>query len=128
MITYEQLDAVIPRVPAGIDTGDLTDPEERPAFVAQVLGWVLRASTTAPVPERGSTGHTDPDPGVSVAWGVDSAEVTWPPPSPGTHESDLRYSGAIKLVARTDDPTNPKPSGRLDKYRIAAAWSRENAR
>ena len=51
MITYEQLDAVIPRVPAGIDTGDLTDDEERPAFVSTVLGWVLRAESSQTRPE-----------------------------------------------------------------------------
>lgn len=99
MITYEQLDAVIPRVPAGINSGDLTDPDERPAFVAQVLGWVMRAESSQTAPgspesyEQGSYAPTVPENGrgennglssCGVAWGVDRAEVTWGPPDPGS--------------------------------------------
>ena len=74
-----------------------------------------RSAPIGPEDAPEATGsHTDPDPGVSVAWGVDRAEVTWPPPSPGTHESDLAVFNA------------GWPG--LKDYQDAKRWSRENAR
>lgn len=43
-MTPEQIDAALPRVPAGINSGDLTDPDERRVFVARLLEIFREAS------------------------------------------------------------------------------------
>lgn len=118
-------------------TFDTTRPDGMAAARAWVASLGVEQAPSAP------QDHPTPEKGVSVHWGTNQATVTpdpelerlldeeeewlrrnsrtWPPPKPGTHESDLgidaEWAAAIYGLR-----------GGGSEYAIAAAWSRENAR
>ena len=119
-ITEQQLDAVLPRTPAGLALASLdpTDDGDRHRIIADLLDLYRRAeSQSAP------TRQTTPENAAHVHWGVSEATVGWPPPKPGTHEHDeWKRRGMPSNWGSGTHGTN------FAEYDRAAAWSRENAR
>lgn len=116
---YHRLDAVLPRVPAGIPAlgGDLTDTEDRAVALRWLCELYREAECVTPGTSETALFAPESDEGVTNAlsapgngtgvqrhphairhgdtWEVRNGRATvtgsndWPPPAKGTHESDL---------------------------------------
>jgi hypothetical protein len=141
--TRAQLDAALPRVPAGIPAmwGDLTDPEERAVALDWLWHMFCATDTAQDSPQRsregseGTQGPLNTQTGLQVSsrWQEVRGDLTvitrsndWPPPRPGTHESDLDYQWRTGLgIIRWGDDTWEGRGGMLE-LEAAASWSRNN--
>lgn len=108
-MTPTDIEAVLPYVPAGISSGDLTDREDRWAF-AERLMLLYTAAGTHRAPNDIRHGDTWE---VRDGRAVIVAPNDWGPPRKGTHESDLGVCAPF-----LDDIERP------DGYLVASDWSR----
>ena len=103
-MTPEQIERVLPNVPAGITSGDLTEPDDRVEFARRLAAIYAEAQR--------------------------AGAARWAPPAKGTHESDLTYLspyvyGNKTIVAgRVHDVWDDEALYEPAEWIVARDWSR----
>ena len=103
-MTPEQIERVLPSVPAGITSGDMTDHDDRVEFARRLAAIYAEAQRASSAP--------------------------WPPPAKGTHESDLdclspyMYGGKTIVAGRAHDVWDDEALYEPAEWIVARDWSR----
>jgi len=117
----DAIERALPRIPAGIVSGDLTDDDDRHAF-AERLALIYSAAFTNELARDAqatrtflpTAAHT-----YTVACKITASDA-WPPPAKGTHESNVVRAG----VGLGPEIEGLPGTGLDETWRSAMAWSR----
>jgi hypothetical protein len=138
-MTPEQIERVLPSVPAGITSGDLTDHDDRFEF-ARRLAAIYAEAQRAPDPELEAL--LDEEEAISRAQRASRRRLVrngrlavvasndFPPPAKGTHESDLPhlspyvYGGKTIVAGRAHDVWDDEALYEPAEWIVARDWSR----